>query len=193
MTKVKICGLSTVEAVETAVLAGADYIGFVFAESKRQVSQEQAHELAKLVTGKTKIVGVFVSPSLEELEQAIGQVPLDIVQIHGMFDEALIPKISVPVIRAIQLSDQEAKVTSPADFLLFDAPVAGSGRTFDWDLLKDQKIQQDFFIAGGLTVDNVRQARETFQPYALDVSSGVETDGRKDIEKIKAFIEGAKA
>ena len=193
MTKVKICGLSTVEAVETAVLAGADYIGFVFAESKRQVSLEQACELAKLVTGKTKIVGVFVSPSLEDLEQAIGQVPLDIVQIHGMFDEALIPKISVQVIRAIQLSDQEAKVTSPADFLLFDAPVAGSGQTFDWDLLKDQKNQQDFFIAGGLTVDNVRQAREIFQPYALDVSSGVETDGHKDIEKIKAFIEGVKA
>ena len=84
-------------------------------------------------------------------------------------------------------------MSSQADYLLFDAPVAGSGQTFDWDLLKDQKIRQDFFIAGGLTVDNVRQARETFQPYALDVSSGVETDGRKDIEKIKAFIEGAKA
>lgn len=193
MTKVKICGLSTVEAVETAVLAGADYIGFVFAASKRQVSLEQAQELAKRVTGKTKIVGVFVSPSLEDLEQAIGQVPLDMVQIHGTFDEVLIPLISVPVIRAIQLSDQEAQVSSQADYLLFDAPVAGSGQTFDWGLLKDQKIQQDFFIAGGLTVDNVRQARETFQPYALDVSSGVETDGRKDIEKIKAFIEGAKA
>ena len=193
MTKVKICGLSTVEAVKTAVLAGADYIGFVFAESKRQVSLEQAQELAKRVTGKTKIVGVFVSPSLEDLEQAIGQVPLDMVQIHGTFDEVLIPLISVPVIRAIQLSDQEAQVSSQADYLLFDAPVAGSGQTFDWGLLKDQKIQQDFFIAGGLTVDNVRQARETFQPYAVDVSSGVETDGRKDIEKIKAFIEGAKA
>lgn len=193
MTKVKICGLSTVEAVETAVLAGADYIGFVFAKSKRQVSLEQAHELARLVTGKTKIVGVFVSPSLEELEQAIAQVPLDIVQIHGSFDEDQIPKISVPVIRAIQLSAQEAQVSSQADYLLFDAPVAGSGQTFDWDLLKDQKIRQDFFIAGGLTVDNVRQARETFQPYALDVSSGVETDRHKDIEKIKAFIEGAKA
>ncbi|MCE3591130.1 phosphoribosylanthranilate isomerase [Streptococcus sp. XMC] len=193
MTKVKICGLSTLEAVETAVLAGADYIGFVFAESKRQVSLEQAQELAKRVTGKTKIVGVFVSPSLEDLEQSIGQVPLDMVQIHGTFDEALMPMISVPVIRAIQLSDQEAQVTSQADYLLFDAPVAGSGQTFDWDLLKDQKIRQDFFIAGGLTVDNVRQARETFQPYALDVSSGVETDGRKDIEKIKAFIEGVKA
>ena len=193
MTKVKICGLSTAEAVETAVLAGADYIGFLFAKSKRQVSLEQAHELARLVTGKTKIVGVFVSPSLEDLEQAIAQVPLDVVQIHGTFDEALIQKISVPVIRAIQLSDGEAQLRSQADYLLFDAPVAGSGQTFDWDLLKDQKIQQDFFIAGGLTVDNVRQARETFQPYALDVSSGVETDGHKDIEKIKAFIEGAKA
>ena len=193
MTKVKICGLSTVEAVETAVLAGADYIGFVFAESKRQVSLEQAHELARLVTGKTRIVGVFVSPSLEDLEQAIAQVPLDIVQIHGTFDEDQIPNISVPVIRAIQLRDGEAQVSSQADYLLFDAPVAGSGQTFDWDLLKDQKIQQDFFIAGGLTVDNVSQARETFQPYALDVSSGVETDGYKDIEKIKAFIEGAKA
>lgn len=193
MTKVKICGLSTVEAVETAVLAGADYIGFVFAASKRQVSLEQAQELAKRVTGKTKIIGVFVSPSLEDLELAIGRVPLDIVQIHGTFDESLIPLISVPVIRAFQLTDQEAQVSSQADYLLFDAPVAGSGQTFDWDLLKDQKIQQDFFIAGGLTVDNVHQARETFQPYALDVSSGVETDGRKDIEKIKAFIEGAKA
>ena len=193
MTKVKICGLSTVEAVETAVLADADYIGFVFAASKRQVSLEQAHELAKRVTGKTKIVGVFVSPSLEDLELAIGRVPLDMVQIHGTFDEVLIPLISVPVIRAIQLTDQEAQVSSQADYLLFDAPVAGSGQTFDWGLLKDQKIQQDFFIAGGLTVDNVRQARETFQPYAVDVSSGVETDGRKDIEKIKAFIEGAKA
>lgn len=193
MTKVKICGLSTVEAVETAVLAGADYIGFVFAASKRQVSLEQAQELAKRVTGKSKIVGVFVSPSLEDLEQTIGQVSLDMVQIHGTFDETLMPLISVPVIRAFQLSDQEAQVSSQADYLLFDAPVAGSGQTFDWGLLKDQKIQQDFFIAGGLTVDNVRQARETFQPYAVDVSSGVETDGRKDIEKIKAFIEGAKA
>jgi len=193
LTKVKICGLSTVEAVETAVQAGADYIGFVFAKSKRQVSLEQAHELARLVTGPTKIVGVFVSPSLEDLEQAIAQVPLDIVQIHGNFDEDQIPNISVHVIRAIQLRDGEAQVSSQADYLLFDAPVAGSGQTFDWDLLKDQKIQQDFFIAGGLTVNNVHQARETFQPYALDVSSGVETDGHKDIEKIKAFIEGAKA
>ena len=150
MTKVKICGLSTPEAVATAVEAGADYIGFVFAKSKRQVSLEQAHELAKGVTGQTKIVGVFVSPSLEELEEAIGKVPLDIVQIHGTFDEDLIPKISVPVIRAIQISDSESQVKSQADYLLFDAPIAGSGQTFDWQLLADKQIEQDYFIAGGL-------------------------------------------
>ena len=193
MTKVKICGLSTPEAVATAVEAGADYIGFVFAKSKRQVSLEQARELAKGVTGQTKIVGVFVSPSLEELEEAIGKVPLDIVQIHGTFDEALIPKISVPVIRAIQISDSESQVKSQADYLLFDAPIAGSGQTFDWQLLDDKQIEQDYFIAGGLTVDNVAEAKETFQPYALDVSSGVETDGHKDLDKIKAFIERVKA
>ena len=193
MTKVKICGLSTPEAVATADEAGADYIGFVFAKSKRQVSLEEAHELAKGVTGRTKIVGVFVSPSLEELEEAIGQVPLDIVQIHGTFDEALIPKISVPVIRAIQISDSDSQVKSQADYLLFDAPIAGSGQTFDWQLLADKQIEQEYFIAGGLTVDNVAEAKETFQPYALDVSSGVETDGHKDLDTIKAFIERVKA
>lgn len=193
MTKVKICGLSTPEVVATAVEAGADYIGFVFAKSKRQVSLEQAHQLAKGVTGRTKIVGVFVSPSLEELEEAIGQVPLDIVQIHGSFDEVLIPKISVPVIRAIQISDSDSQVKSQADYLLFDAPIAGSGQTFDWQLLADKQIEQDYFIAGGLTVDNVAEVKEIFHPYALDVSSGVETDGSKDLDKIKAFIERVKA
>ena len=165
MTKVKICGLSTPEAVATAVEAGADYIGFVFTKSKRQVSLEQAHQLAKGVTApKQKYVGVFVSPSLEELEEAIGQVPLDIVQIHGTFDEDLIPKFSVPVIRAIQISDSDSQVKSQADYLLFDAPIAGSGQTFDWQLLADKQIEQDYFIAGGLTVDNVAEAKELSSP-----------------------------
>ena len=193
MTKVKICGLSTPEAVATAVKAGADYIGFVFAKSNRQVSLEQAHELAKGVTGQTKTVGVFVSPSLKELEEAISQVPLDIVQIHGTFDEDLISKISVPVIRAIQISDGDSQVKSQAGYLLFDARIAVSGQNFDWQLLADKQIEQDYFIAGGLAVDNVAEAKETFHPYALDVSSGVETDGYKDLKKIKAFIERVKA
>ena len=192
MTKVKICGLSTPEAVATAVETGADYIGFVFAKSKRQVSLEQAHELAKGVTGQTKIVGVFVSPSLEELEEVIGQVPLDIVQIHGTFDEAQISQISVPVIRAIQISDSESQVKSQADYLLFDAPIAGSGQTFDWAQLDTIELTQPFFIAGGLNEDNVVKAIQHFTPYAVDVSSGVETDGQKDHEKIRRFIERVK-
>ena len=189
---------------ESAIFTGQDaalvapyfngiLVGPVVTKSKRQVSLEQAHQLAKGVTAQTKVVGVFVSPSLEELEEAIGQVPLDIVQIHGSFDEVLIPKISVPVIRAIQISDSDSQVKSQADYLLFDAPIAGSGQTFDWQLLADKQIEQDYFIAGGLTVDNVAEVKEIFHPYALDVSSGVETDGSKDLDKIKAFIERVKA
>lgn len=193
MTKVKICGLSTAEAVTTAVQAGADYIGFVFAPSKRQVSLAQAQELAKSVSGKTKIVGVFVSPSLEELKEAIETVPLDLVQIHGAFDEDLIADIPVPLIRALQITSDQTIVETAADYLLFDAPVAGSGQTFDWQLLADKQLTKPSFIAGGLTVDNVAQAIALFTPYAVDVSSGVETDGHKDIDKIKAFIERVNA
>lgn len=192
MTRVKICGLSTLEAVETAVNSRADYIGFVFAPSRRQVSLARANELAKVVPETTKIVGVFVSPSLSELEEAIAKVPLDIVQIHGDFPENDLSKISVPVIRAIQIRDDETQLDSVADFLLFDAPTAGSGQTFDWHLLAEKEIRKPFFIAGGLTVENVTEAQALFQPYAVDVSSGVETNGIKDLDKIRQFIERVK-
>lgn len=193
MTKVKICGLSTEQAVAAAVENGADYIGFVFAPSKRQVSLSQAKHLAKGVTGKTKIVGVFVSPTLAEAQEAIETVPLDLVQVHGDFDDRLFDQITVPCIRALQIKGGETELDSRADYLLFDAPVAGSGQTFDWQLLKDKHVHKPYFIAGGLTVDNVAEAKDLFHPYAVDVSSGVETDGHKDLDKIKAFIERVKA
>ena len=193
MTKVKICGLKTPEAVAVAVNSGADYVGFVFAPSKRQVTLKQAHDLAEGIPKSVKKVGVFVSPSLQELNQAIASVPLDLVQIHGDFDESLLEQVSVPTIRAFQVSQEVAIIDGLADFLLFDAPMAGSGQTFDWHLLADKKIKKPFFIAGGLTVENVREAQALFQPYALDVSSGVETDGVKDLTKIRQFIERVKA
>ncbi|NQQ32195.1 phosphoribosylanthranilate isomerase [Streptococcus suis] len=192
MTKVKICGLSTKEAVYAAVEAGADYIGFVFAPSKRRVSFEKAHELAQLISPTVKIVGVFVQPSLKELEAAISVVPLDLIQIHGNWDECLSHHISVPIIRAIQLDNTLGELNTNADYLLFDAPKAGSGQLFDWKLLAHHNIEKPFFIAGGLTVDNVAEAQSLFTPYAVDVSSGVETNGQKDVEKIKAFIERVK-
>ena len=192
MTKVKICGLSTKEAVETAVSAGADYIGFVFAPSKRQVTLEEAAELAKLIPVNFKKVGVFVSPSRAQLLEAIEKVGLDLVQVHGQVADALFEDLSCASIQAVQVDGNGHVPNSQADYLRFDAPVAGSGQTFDWGQLDTAELAQPFFIAGGLNEDNVAKAIQHFTPYAVDVSSGLETDGQKDQEKIRRFIERAK-
>ena len=192
MTRVKICGLSTEEAVARAVAEGADFIGFVFAKSKRQVTLEKARDLAKAIPASVKTVGVFVSPSLEEVQTAIEAVPLDLIQIHGPFAEEDFSSLSVPSIRAIQVHSDLTDLQTKADYLLFDAPLAGSGQTFDWEALDTRQLTKTFFIAGGLHAQNVAQAIAQFQPYAVDVSSGVETDGQKDVDKISQFIKGAK-
>ena len=192
MTKVKICGLSTKEAVGTAVSAGADYIGFVFAPSKRQVTLEQAAELATLIPVNVKKIGVFVSPSREELLEAIEKVGLDLVQIHGQVADDLFVDLPCASIHAVQVDGDGHVPSSQADYLLFDAPVAGSGQTFDWDQLDMTELAQPFFIAGGLNEDNVARAIQHFSPFAEDVSSGVETNGQKDHEKIRRFIERVK-
>ena len=192
MTKVKICGLSNKEAVETVVSAGADYIGFVFAPSKRQVTLEEAAELAKLIPVNVKKVGVFVSPSRAELLEAIDKVGLDLIQVHGQVADDLFEDLSCASIQAVQMDGNGHVPNSQADYLLFDAPVAGSGKTFDWGQLDTSGLAQPFFIAGGLNEDNVEEAIQHFTPYAVDVSSGVETDGQKDHEKIRRFIERVK-
>ena len=192
MTKVKICGLSTKGAVETAVSAGADYIGFVFAPSKRQVTLEQAVELAKIIPTYVKKVGVFISPSRSELLDAIEKVGLDLVQVHGQVADDLFEDLPCASIQAVQVDGDGHVPNSQADYLLFDAPVAGSGRTFDWWQLDTTDLSQSFFIAGGLNEDNVEEAIQHFTPFAVDVSSGVETDGQKDHEKIRRFIERVK-
>ena len=189
MTKVKICGLSTKEAVKTAVSAGADYIGFVFAPSKRQVTVEQAIELAEIIPSHIQKVGVFVSPSRTELLEAVDKVGLDFVQVHGQVVEKLFENLPCGSIQAVQVDGNGHVPNSQADYLLFDAPVAGSGQTFDWEQLDTTELSQPFFIAGGLNEDNVEEAIQHFTPFAVDVSSGVETDGQKDHEKIRRFIE----
>ena len=192
MTKVKICGLSTKGAVESAVSAGADYIGFVFAPSKRQVTLEEAAELAKLIHAGVKMVGVFVSPSRAQLLEAIEKVGLDMVQIHGQVADDLFEKLPCASIQAVQVDGDGHVPSSQADYLLFDAPVAGSGQTFDWEQLDTTELSQPFFIAGGLNEDNVEEAIQHFTPFAVDVSSGVESNGQKDHEKIRRFIERVK-
>lgn len=192
MTKVKICGLSTKEAVKTAVSAGADYIGFVFAPSKRQVTLEQAAELAKFIPSHIQKVGVFVSPSRAELLEAVDKVGLDLVQVHGQVADDLFEDLPCASIQAVQVDRDGHVPNSQADYLLFDAPVAGSGQTFDWGRLDTTELAQPFFIAGGLNEDNVARAIQHFSPFAVDVSSGVETNGQKDHEKIRRFIERVK-
>ena len=192
MTKVKICGLSTKGAVEAAVSAGADYIGFVFAPSKRQVTLAQAAELAKLIPSHIQKVGVFVSPSREELLEAIEKIGLDLVQIHGQVADDLFENLPCASIQAMQVDGNGHVPNSQADYLLFDAPVAGSGQTFDWGQLDTTELSQPFFIAGGLNEANVEEAIQHFTPYAVDVSSGVESNGQKDHEKIRRFIERVK-
>ena len=192
MTEVKICGLSTKEAVKTAVSAGADYIGFVFAPSKRQVTLEQAAELAEIIPSHIQKVGVFVSPSRAELLEAVDKVGLDFVQVHGQVVDKLFENLPCASIQAVQVDGNGHVPNSQADYLLFDAPVAGSGQTFDWEQLDTTELSQPFFIAGGLNEDNVEEAIQHFTPFAVDVSSGVETDGQKDHEKIRRFIERVK-
>ena len=192
MTKVKICGLSTKEAVKIAVSAGADYIGFVFAPSKRQVTVEQATELAKFIPSHVRKVGVFVSPSRAELLEAVDKVGLDLVQVHGQVADDLFEDLPCASIQAVQVDGEGHVPNSQADYLLFDAPVAGSGQTFDWGKLDTTGLAQPFFIAGGLNENNVAEAIQHFTPFAVDVSSGVEIDGQKDHEKIRRFIERVK-
>ncbi|RNF39247.1 tryptophan synthase subunit beta [Planococcus salinus] len=198
MTKVKICGLKESEHVKAA--EQADAIGFVFAPSKRQVTVEQASELAKHVPVDTEKIGVFVNATIEEIEKTVMQVPLTMVQLHGDEPDELVEAIRVPVIQAFSIRSKEdvrKLENSKADYVLVDAPGTdyrgGSGRVFDWSLLQNATIDKKrLIVAGGLHAENVRAAIGQTEPYMVDVSSGVETEGRKDSEKIHKFIQQAK-
>lgn len=197
--KIKICGLMTQEAIDTAIESGADYLGFVFAESRRRITPKQTALLTKKIPAQVKKVGVFVSPTIEELQRTVAEAGLDLVQIHG--ELPLLHNFSVPVIRAASVVNgklPENLATEQYDYLLLDAPpkeyVGGNGEVFDWQQVSLADLaNQQVFIAGGLNAENVLTARAYFQPYAVDVSSGVETNGKKDGQKIREFIATAKS
>lgn len=205
MTKVKICGLMDQVTVDETVVAGADYLGFVFAKSKRKVTPEKVRAITVNVPRSVKIVGVFVSPSLKEVEETIQIAKLDFVQIHGEVALEVIKALSVPVIQSFDGQSAELEqflVHSSAEIILLDAPITnekyagGNGKTFDWQGIspgsQKELKQKPFFIAGGLTQENVAEALRIFNPYAVDVSSSVETQGVKDLTKIRAFIKAVK-
>ena len=193
MTKIKLCGLSRPEDIECANSLKPDFIGFVFyKKSKRFVDREKAKELKKLLDKDIKAVGVFVDEDIDFVASLLRDEIIDIAQLHGNEDEKYIRKLQTlsgkPVIKAVRVtSDEDIKTAndSPADFVLLDSGMGG-GKVFDWNLLKE--VKRDYFLAGGLTLENAEEAVQTLKPFAVDVSSGIETDGHKDPEKMKQFV-----
>lgn len=200
MTKVKICGLKEPQHVKAAVDAGADAIGFVFAPSKRRVTINEAKELAKGIPPHVKKIGVFVDATAEELQQTYREVPLDFVQLHGDESIELIKEVGLPSVKALSVhsvEDVERAALYEADYFLFDTPgtefKGGSGLTFDWKLMDGAGVPADkVILAGGLNVDNVGEAIQRVKPYMVDVSSGVELNGRKDEQLIRTFVQAVK-
>lgn len=197
--KVKICGLTTLEAAQTAENAGADFLGFIFADSKRKISPEKAKEIIEELNGKALKVGVFVDESLEEIERIQRLTGIDIIQLHGQESMEKAGSFSIPVIKAFSIQNEVdlKKIEGyPVDYQLLDLPKnsqSSSEKTLDWQMIhRLRQSSNRLILAGGLTPMNVSEAIKLVQPFAVDVSSGVETNGYKDHEKIRLFIKNAK-
>lgn len=196
--KIKICGLSRKSDIEAVNEAKPDYIGFVFAESLRQVSKEEAYELKALLSPEITVVGVFVDSPVRMVEELLKEKIIDMAQLHGGESGDYIRKLQQEtgreIIKAIKIkSAEELKEASgsPADYLLLDGG-AGSGKTFDWNCILKIKPEKPFFLAGGLCSENVTSAVKKVSPYGVDLSSGVETNGLKDREKILEIVRRVK-
>ena len=216
--KVKMCGISKVETIPAIVDAKPDYMGLVFAPSKRQVTVDQAKILVEELhrgyakkygsdtehdkNGTIKTVGVFVNETVENLVTIANEANLDAVQLHGDEDEAFIQSLkertNVEVWKAIQIrtaADTEKWIDSSAEMLLFDAyhkdERGGTGEVFDWSSL--DAFERPFMLAGGIDSTNVARAIRTVRPYGIDISSGIETNGMKDDKKITAFTKIVKS
>lgn len=197
--QVKICGITTEAAAKQALCSGADFIGFVFAESKRKISPEDAARISSTLPPSIKKVGVFVNETKENMLAIAEQVGLDVIQLHGDESAEVAKQLPYEVIKAFPVKKESVNMigTYPCEYYLLDSPIGtnlgGNGTAFDWDLVAETKIDpKKIILAGGLNPDNVRQAIATSGPAGVDVSSGVETDGKKDLTKIRAFITEAK-
>lgn len=193
MTKIKFCGLRRAADIEAANELKPDYAGFVFAEkSRRAVTRETATELRYLLDPGIPAVGVFVDTPAETVAALLNDGIIDLAQLHGHEDAnyiaALRRQTDKPVIQAFRVrsaNDAARAEASIADLILLDAG-AGDGKTFEWELA--ESVRRPYFLAGGLTPENAESAMNRLHPFALDVSSGIETDGMKDPEKMRAFM-----
>lgn len=194
MTRIKLCGLSRPCDIEAANALLPEYIGFVFAKkSHRCVSPEQAQELKKMLNPSIQAVGVFVNERPEVVADYLSRGIIDVAQLHGKEDEAYIQRLRSltdhPLIQAFRIdtADDVCRAEkSTADFILLDSGSGGTGTSFSWDLAKP--LDRPFFLAGGLDITNVSDALKELAPYAVDISSGIETDAKKDPQKMAAFV-----
>ena len=191
MIKLKICGLSRIEDIEAVNIIKPDYIGFVFAKSRRQVTFEQAAALRKNLSKNIIPVGVFVNEKPEVILSAVNNGIIEIIQLHGSEDEAYIKKLKTitgkPIIKAVSVSkagDAKSHDNSFADYLLLDNKGGGTGECFDWSLIG--RIKKPYFLAGGIDITNIEAAMK-LNPYCIDVSGGVEENGKKSKEKMEAL------
>ena len=195
-TRVKFCGLKRIEDILVANELMPDYAGFVFWEkSSRNVSEQEARELGRALLPDIKKVGVFVDENPDRVAALLTDEIIDIAQLHGHEDEEYISKLrslaeGACVIKAFVIKskeDLERAGNSSADYLLLDSG-KGTGQTFNWELIREAEFDKPFFLAGGLGPENVAEAIDKLSPYAVDVSSGIETDGVKDPDKMRQFM-----
>lgn len=196
MTAVKLCGLTREEDILAVNRWKPEYIGFVFWEkSHRFTTPEKASKLKGLLDKNIKAVGVFVEAPVEQVEELFSRGIIDMAQLHGNEDENYIRHLQqkgIPVIKACRVTPKgidEEMIKSNADFILFD-PGKGEGKTFGWECIKE--VRRPYFLAGGLTPENVGQAIAYLNPYAVDVSSGIETEKKKDETKMAAFMKAVR-
>lgn len=193
MTKIKLCGLTRTEDIAAANALVPDFVGFVFApKSRRYVTGEQALALRNQLSPAIQAVGVFVDEEPEQVAALLEAGIIDLAQLHGREDEAYLARLRAltgnPIIQAFQIktpTDLERAQGSSADYILLDSG-AGTGTPFDWTLLKN--LRRPYLLAGGLGPDNVAQAIRALHPWGVDVSSGIETGGVKDVHKMAAFV-----
>lgn len=197
MTKIKICGLQSEDDISYVNELMPDYIGFVFLQGRRRyISPDDAEHLKSLLDPAIQSVGVFVNESVENVASLLQSGTIQMAQLHGQEDENYAKNLKSmcdkPIIKAFIIKSEEdikKALAYPSDYLLLDNGL-GTGEAFDWSLIRN--IDRPFFLAGGLNSENVREAISLTGPYAVDTSSGVETDHRKDYNKIKAFIDAVR-
>lgn len=194
MTKIKLCGMMEPKDIETANYLKPDYIGFIFApKSRRYVTKIQAAAMKAILNPKIQVVGVFVNEKPEVIAEYLKEEIIDVAQLHGQEDEDYIRRLrnltENQLLQAFRIQTEEdvkKAVKSSADLILLDAGAGGTGTSFDWSLIRN--IERSWILAGGLYPENVAEAIRQLKPYGVDVSSGIETDGKKDLQKMERFV-----